>query len=200
MRPAPPREFAGYDSLISYVDRLRVARFAGDLIEIGAFMGVGTAKLAAYANRYGKCVLAVDSFQPEADTTIDSDGYRMSDIYVALLAGRSQREVYDEATRGCPNVVTHAVDSMQLELPPEQTFCFGFVDGNHDPAYVRHDFELIWPRLVAGGVLAFDDYGGTLPCVRSTIDALIEEHRSEIADAEIIEGSWIIALSKVDGP
>jgi SAM-dependent methyltransferase len=192
-------EFAGYDALIAYADRAGVGRIEGDFIEIGAFMGGGTAKLAAYAARFGKRVLAVDIFDPTSDCTADSDGYRMADIYVALLNGRSQREVYDETIRGWPNVETYEVDSMTLVLPPERIFSLGFIDGNHDPAYVRHDFELVWERLVPGGVIAFDDYGGTLPGVRAVVDRLIVEHAQELERADLLEGTRIIALRKAPG-
>jgi predicted O-methyltransferase YrrM len=190
------RDFAGYDTLIAWIDEAGAGRLPGDFIEIGAFMGVGTAKLAAYAGRFGKRVIAVDSFEPESDSTCDSEGYRMGDIYVALLAGRSQRAVYEEATRGHENIETRAVDSMRLELSREQSFSFGFIDGNHDPAYVRHDFETVWGRLVEGGILALDDYGGTLTQARETIDELIAERRSEIERAETIPGTWIVAVQK----
>lgn len=190
------RDFAGYDALIAHAESRGVGALAGNFIEIGAFMGVGTAKLAAFAARYGKRVVVVDAFDPALDTTADSDGHRMGDIYVALLGGRSQREIYDEATRPWQNIETLAVDSMRLELQASQTFCLGFIDGNHDPAYVRHDFELVWPRLVPGGLIAFDDYGGTLPQVRQAIDAVLEEYIGRIEDVQLVADTWIIAFRK----
>ena len=133
---------------------------------------------------------------PTTDFTQDSGGYRMADIYLALLDGRTQREVYEESVQGRENVVTLAVDSMGLRLPRGQQFCFGFIDGNHDPRYVRHDFGVVWRRLVPGGALALDDYEGTLPEVRRTIDGLVDRWRRQIASVSPLPGTRIIALRR----
>ena len=59
----------------------------GDLVEIGAYMGGGTAKLAKYARKHGKRVYAIDIFEPGKDTTETDDGVKMCDIYEAFLEG-----------------------------------------------------------------------------------------------------------------
>lgn len=190
----PTSDFVGYEVLVDFMNKRALYRLEGDIVEIGAFMGGGTVKLANFARKYGKRVFVVDNFDPSSDKTEDVSGTRMCDIYQALLGGRSQWEVYQEATRGVKNLTIIKGDSKEVRFPEEQRFVFGFIDGNHQPDYVRNDFSAVWPHLVSGGALGFHDYGGELPGVTKTIDWLIEEHRREIAEVHHIEARQIILL------
>ena len=55
-------DFVGYEVLVDFMEERVLHELEGDIIEIGAFIGGGTAKLAKYAQRYGKDVYAVDVF------------------------------------------------------------------------------------------------------------------------------------------
>jgi hypothetical protein len=158
-----------------------VADVPGDVVEVGVLLGGGTYKLCRYFERRAptKRVYAIDVFDPTFDVAVSAGGPVMADLYLEVLAGREQREVFDEVTRDCWNLVVVAEDSAQAHLPAER-FAFGFVDGNHTASYVRNDFELVWPRLSPGGILAFHDYGVDHPAVTHTVHALIGEHADDV--------------------
>lgn len=189
-------DFTGYEVLIDFMRERALHELAGDICEIGAFMGGGTVKLAHYAQKHGKNVYAIDIFNPGCDETEDVSGARMCDIYQAFLAGRSQLEVYNEAIQGFDNIITIDMDSKEVEFSTEQSFIFGFIDGNHQPEYVRNDFHLIWRNLVPGGCVGFHDYNFDLPEVTEAIDRLIEEHTKEISEVHEIKENHIVLLSK----
>jgi SAM-dependent methyltransferase len=189
-------DFVGYELLVDFMRGRALHRLQGDIVEIGAFMGGGTAKLARFARDHGKRVYAVDVFDPQRDKTQDTGGTRMCDIYEAFLQGRSQLEVYRQVTRDFDNIVTINKDSKEVEFPREQSFIFGFIDGNHQPDYVRSDFYLVWRNLVPGGVLGFHDYDFDLPAVTEAIDRLLDEHKDEISEVHRIEERHIILLTK----
>ena len=168
----------------------------GDIVEIGAFMGGGTVKLARFAQNYGKKVYAIDIFDPERDKTPDKNGVRMCDIYQAFLQGRSQLEAYQETTRSFKNIVTINKDSKKVKFPRRQRFIFGFIDGNHQSGYVRSDFNLIWHHLDFGGSVGFHDYNFDLPEVTRTINSIIDKHKDEISEVHKIEQSHIVILTK----
>ena len=189
-------DFVGYEDIVNFMEEHGLYRLKGDIVEIGAFMGGGTVKLAEYARKYGKKVYAVDIFDPACDRSRDTTGARMCDIYEAFLQGRSQREVYSETTHGLDNIVTIDKDSREVEFPEEQDFVFGFIDGNHDPEYVKNDFYLVWRNLVPGGSVGFHDYDFDLPDVTGAIDVLIHEHREEISEVNRIREKCIILLTK----
>lgn len=191
-----PTDFVGYEVLVDFMRDRALQELEGDLVEIGAFMGGGTAKLAEFAREHGKKVYAVDIFDPRRDSTPDTSGARMCDIYEAFLQGRSQLEVYREATHGLDNITTIDKDSRDVRFPEGQKFVFGFIDGNHHPEYVRNDFHLVWGNLVPGGALGFHDYNFDLPEVTRTIDELVDEHREEIGDVIEIRERHVILLTK----
>jgi hypothetical protein len=181
---APPPDWSdisGYEVLLDTLASERTLCLEGDLLEIGAFLGGGTFKLCRFVGKHApaKRVYAVDVFEADFDSTVSTEGVCMATLYGRVLRGRDQYEVYSEVTSGCENLTTLKADSMHLALPCEK-ICFAYVDGNHDPAYVRNDFELAWRKLVAGGIIAFDDYGFDLPGVTAAVDACIERTRDEI--------------------
>jgi len=189
-------DFVGYEVLLDFIEAHSLHRLEGDLIEIGSFMGGGTAKLARFAREHGKRVFAIDIFDPATDKTATPDGTRMCDIYLAFLEGRTQLEVYEETIRGWDNIITIRQDSKTVSFPTEQKFIFGFIDGNHQPDYVRNDFGIIWPNLVPGGALGFHDYNTELPDVTRCIDTIIAEHTAEINETQEIKPRHIILLVK----
>jgi len=190
----PPDDFVGYENLIAFMRERALPRLEGDIIEIGAFMGGGTVKLAKFAKKCGKKVYVIDIFEPSLDQTVSPSGVTACDVYQAYLEGRSMLEVYQEATRGFDNVITIKEDSMKVKFPKEQKFFFGFVDGCHQRAYVENDFHIIWPNLVSGGVLGCHDYKyDDWPEVTQAVEGLMEEHRSEIGEVHEIAGSYGIS-------
>ena len=189
-------DFVGYEVLIDFMKERALHELEGDIVEIGAFLGGGTVKLARFAQKYGKRVFAIDIFDPRCDRTRDLSGTRMCDIYQAFLQGRSQLEVYRETTRGLDNIVTLDKDSKEVEFPQEQRFIFGFIDGNHQPDYVRNDFYLVWRNLVPGGSVGFHDYDFDLPEVTEAVDGLIGEHKDEISEVHEIKEKHIVLLTK----
>jgi len=168
-------------------------KLEGDIIEIGAFMGGGTIKLAKFARKYGKKVYAIDTFEPGLDKTISKSGPTACDVYEAFLQGRSMLEVYQETTRGFDNIITIKEDSRKVKFNKEQKFIFGFVDGCHQQDYVNNDFYIIWPNLVSGGILGLHDYKyDDWPEVTQAIDNLMDKHKNEISEVHEIEGKYSI--------
>jgi hypothetical protein len=192
-------DFVGYEVLIDFIKKRKLQKLDGDIIEIGAFLGGGTVKLARFGRKYGKKVYAIDIFDPESDKTPDKNGVKMCDIYQAFLQGRSQLEVYQQATNAFDNIVTINMDSKRVNFPKNQKFIFGFIDGNHQPDYVRNDFNLIWRNLVLGGSVGFHDYNFDLPEVTRAIDDLIYKHKDEISEIHEIKKSHIVVMTRKKG-
>jgi len=193
--PPPGTDLVGYESLLDWIMQNRIYTLDGDVVEIGAFMGGGTVKLARFFGRYGKKVYAVDIFDPSFDHTNNLNGSNMSSIYLEVLKGRNQEDVFRELTRRYSNIEVIKEDSKKVVLPCKE-ICFSFIDGCHDPDYVRNDFHLVWDKTVSGGVVGLHDYHGDLPQTTRTIDDLVEANRDSIERISIIKEKWMILLKK----
>jgi hypothetical protein len=180
--PPPWSDWVGYEVLLQVAERNGIERVDGDVLEIGALLGGGTAKLCRWfaAHAPAKRVIAVDVFDPSFDPTATLDGWPMRDLYVGALGDRDQRAVFDDVTNGCGNLEVVVGDSTEVEIPTDR-LAFAFVDGSHAADDVRADFETVWGRLSPGGVVAFHDYGGDIPGVTHTVHKCIGEHAEEIA-------------------
>jgi predicted O-methyltransferase YrrM len=188
-----PDDFVGYEVLIEFMRERALCKLEGDIVEIGAYMGRGTAKLAKFARRYGKKMYAIDVFDPGLDKTLSRSGVKATDVYNAFLGGRSMLEAYQESTRGLHNIVTIREDSQKVSFPEEQRFVFGFIDGCHQQEYVENDFYVIWPHLVSGGALGLHDYRfDDWPEVSKAADKLIRVHKRDISEAYEVEGKYNI--------
>jgi SAM-dependent methyltransferase len=188
-----PDDFVGYEMLTDFMEQRALYDLEGDIIEIGAYMGRGTAKLAEFARRYGKKVYAIDVFDPGQDKTLSRSGIKAGDVYQAFLKGRSMFEVYQESTQGFDNIVTMKEDSSKVVFLEEQRFIFAFIDGCHQQVHVENDFNLIWSHLVSGGALGLHDYGfDDWPEVTKAADKLMHEYKREIGEAYEIEGKYNI--------
>ncbi len=186
-RPPPEgTDLAGYEKLIRVFEERRLGSVEGDVVEVGAFLGGGTYKLATYLarKRSRKIVYAVDVFDATVDKSTCIHGQVMADMYAKAISsvgmGLSQWEVFSRVTSTCRNVRVIKGDTKHIELPMDR-ISLAFIDGNHQPSYVRNDFYLVWPKLAVGGVIAFDDYGHDLPQVTSTINELIGRHSRDMA-------------------
>ena len=154
-------------------------------------------KLAKLARACGKRVWVIDIFDPGFDLTENSAGTPMASVYHAYLGRGSQERVFRLVTK--PVAETLRVlkqDSRTVILPPEVRFAFGFIDGNHDPEYVKSDFQLVWDRLAPGGLLGLHDYGGDLPEVTRAVDQLIDRFGSQIESTSLAPRQWLIFLRK----
>ena len=188
-----PDDFVGYEFLIDFMKQRALYELEGDIIEIGAYMGRGTAKLAKFAQRYGKRVYAIDVFDPSLDKTMSKSGIKAGYVYEAFLQGRSMLEAYQESIRGFDNVLTIREDSRKISFPKEQRFIFGFIDGCHQQVYVENDFHVIWSHLVSGGALGFHDYKfDDWPEITKAVNKLLHAHQREISEVYEIEGKYNI--------
>jgi hypothetical protein len=180
--PPPWSDSLGYEALLEEIEDQKLDRVDGDVLEIGALLGGGTAKLCGWFARHsaGKQVIALDVFEPDFDPTTTVEGWTMGELYAHLIGDRNQRELFDEVTHGYPNLTVIAGDSTSIDIPTDR-LAFAFVDGSHVPADVVSDFERVWARLVPGGVAAFHDYGGDLPGVTQTLHTCIGRHAEQIA-------------------
>jgi SAM-dependent methyltransferase len=194
-------DLVGYEALVNLIRREGLDRMQGDFLEIGCFLGGGTAKLAQLAQGTGKRVWVIDVFDPNFDHTENTNGDQMADLYHGFLQNSSQEEIFRAVTKpwaDCIRVIKE--DSRKARLPEGTCLAFAFGDGNHDPIWVKNDFHLIWSHLLPGGWAGFHDYGGDLPEVTAALDSMMRESAAEIERVETIKERWVLLIKKRGGP
>lgn len=190
-------DLTGYEILVDLIRRERLDQMPGDFLEIGCFLGGGTAKLAKVASAAEKQVWVIDLFDPDFDLTRNLAGDRMADLYRDYLRGRTQEEIFRQVTAPwAGSIQVLKQDSMKARLPDGLRFSFAFVDGNHDPRWVKSDFQLVWKRLLPGAWAGFHDYGGDLPEVTALLDSMLVQYGGEIGRIEKIKDRWILLVQK----
>src|SRR5277367_6599550 len=111
-------DLVGYDAIIDILCRERIDKIEGDLLEIGCFLGGGTAKLAQLADVTGNHVWVVDVFDPDFDHTKNLGGIPMAEYYQGHLQGAGQEEIFRFVTRHWANRLrVIKEDSMKVRLP-----------------------------------------------------------------------------------
>lgn len=189
-------DFVGYETLIEHIEKNKLYELEGDFLEIGAFMGGGSAKLAKYASKHNKKLIVIDLFDPDFDPTQNDRGEAMNWIYRKILGPKNLRQVFDDNTKSQENITVFSGDSKQILLPEDTRLCFTFIDGNHDPEYAKSDFHKAWKKTVSGGTVAFHDYGGDLPQVTQAIKEVISQNKENIKATELIPEKCIMFISK----
>lgn len=189
-------DFVGYETLIDYINKTGAYKLDGDMLEIGAFMGGGSRKLANYCGNHGKNLLVIDVFDPNFDKTMNNRGQAMNWIYHKILGSKNLEYLFDKNTKDEKNIIVYKKDSKEVKLPSNTKLCFSFIDGNHDPEYVENDFKLAWERTVPKGIISLHDYGRDLPQVTEAIQKTINKNLEDIARTEVILKKCIILVHK----
>ncbi|MEO5913298.1 MAG: class I SAM-dependent methyltransferase [Luteolibacter sp.] len=195
-------DLVGYETLIDEIIlRENLLAVPGDFVEIGALAGGGTVKLASFLQQSGsaKSLWVVEAFKVDADSTVNTWGEAMTDIYRHFVAPSDWKESFMRTISPFGNIMLFDVNSLEVQLP-DKPVAFAFIDGNHQREYVESDFENCWKRLSPGGVLAMHDFGGNVPGTTETIKACIDRHREEIQWIRRIRDKTLISIKRKSRP
>lgn len=166
-----------YSSLLTF---MRTRCEAGDIVEIGAFVGKGTRQLCeAFPN---KRVYAVDVFNIDFDPTVNMSGIPMSKFYTGELQGHDQLEVFLENTRGLENLILFQGESAKFKYVTPVWLTI--LDGGHSPEIVKKDYR---KAVKKSKYIAFHDYKHDIPSLTLTIDELTDGlERYEIGNTFLV--------------
>lgn len=135
------------------------------IVEIGSYHGRSTALIASVVHALvpGIRIVAIDPHEGRISESGRPDAQR-EPTWDSFRHNLRQLCVFDavDARRA------RAVDVLWNE-----PIGFLFVDGLHDTASVRGDFDQFAPWVVAGGIVAFHDYSPNFPGVIEVVDDVL---------------------------
>lgn len=126
----------------------------GDVVEVGSASGGTTIVLVKAAGQVGKKVYSIDTY-PEDLTGIATH-------YVEGFNEQAKKEFRENLLTGEYNVeqfnvdVQHCLDRLPINLSVV------FIDGLHELSFAIAEFNLLFPRVVAGGRIYIHDTNWTI--------------------------------------
>lgn len=168
----------------------RVRDVPGAIVECGVFKGASFARFAMFrelfGNPYAKKLIGFDTFGEFPETDFDPDKeYREEFIEAAgeeSISAEQLREVLER--KGIEKYVELVEGDITTTVPeyvdenPELKISLLNLDTDiYEPATTI--LEHLYPRVVSGGVIIFDDYG-TFPGETKAIDEYFEDDEIEI--------------------
>jgi len=122
----------------------------GDVIEVGSATGGTTIVLIKAAELAGKHVYSVDPYPPGMEGA--------AALYEPGMMNRYREGFAKNILNGKYHNITQYNEDLVwcIDRIPERLSVV-FIDGCHEFSFVQAEYEMLWPRLVEGGVLYVHD-------------------------------------------
>lgn len=124
----------------------------GEAAEVGTHRGDFGCRL--WEQWQGKMLHCVDPWQNNLP------GYQLQQA--TLWGGAKTREedykVARKVLKNYPCTFHQMLSVKAAEAIPDNSLCFIYVDGNHEPPHPSNDLHLWWPKLIPGGIMAGHDF------------------------------------------
>lgn len=154
----------------------------GDLLEIGAHVGLTTTQLCKIAKKYGREVVVIDPW----------DGRQQG--------GGPEYTAFQAHTAEFDNLTVHKFGSENPIVPKAladcgRKFAFILIDGEHDYNAVTNDVSRYRDFVVPGGIISVDDWRGpytfSANIQRAAYEQLCDGYQELVTPDSFIESYFI---------
>jgi hypothetical protein len=180
----------GVDDLLAELGS--VTPLEGDVIECGSSRCGGTVIMARFLEREGarKRILACDSFEgfDRGELAREREEGLTEASEEAFTSTSFEYVRRKLAVLGVDDVVTPVKGYFEDTLPTiDGRFSFAFVDCDLQES-LSYCAETLWPRLVGGGKMLFDDYASPeFRGARAGVDDFVARRGDEIAEHRMLQ-------------
>jgi hypothetical protein len=138
-------------------------------VEIGAFLGTSSVRFLDTC----KYMYFIDPFGPYPGYHGPINDFIPVDAFLKTLKpyNKKQYTLFQELS--------------SVAAPKIPLVNFVYIDGNHEPDYVRMDLALYWPKVLNGGFLSGHDYGWAGHVVREFFGPM--NHK-----IEVFQDCWVV--------
>ncbi len=179
-------ELADFDQLVQFPSMTSLAErhalfylsltasLAGNIIEIGSWLGGTTSYLAKGCQLAGNGkVIAIDHFagNPGKEALYQAGVAPGKTIFATFQSNIARAGVSEYIEP----LEMDSVSAREIVTAPARMV---FIDGNHDYEHVREDIGLWEPLLMPGGVLAFHDFNSAEGVTRGVTEFVAPERYS----------------------
>ena len=157
------------------------------ILEIGCFEGLSSVFFAdTLLNAPNSTLVCVDPFM-----TLENNDHKQ---YLA----NNEEANFDYNLTVCKNadkITVKKITSDAFFESNDHTFTFIYIDGCHEPDFIRRDMENSFKVLETGGLMWMDDYlGGDGMQIKNTMDEFLVRHKNEY---EIVHSGYQLAIRKI---
>lgn len=177
----------------------QVAALEGHIIECGSSRCGTSILIARYLATLGlrKNVYALDSYEGFEPEELERErNLGLANVSPDAFTSTSYQYVVQKIRKlGYGNVVVPIKGFFEDTLPDlaaSTAFCFAFVDCDLRDS-MAYCAQTLWPNLVAGGMVAFDDYPAVdFKGARLAVDEFVSEKASEITEHRLLRRLYYV--------
>lgn len=156
------------------------------ILEIGSFEGLSTVFFADnFLNNFNSTLTCVDPF-----LTIDKNDH-------SQFLQNNEEMNFDFNISNCKNsnkIIIHKITSDIFFQNNNKTYNFIYIDGCHEPDFIKRDMENSFNILEKNGIMWMDDYnGGDGIQIKNTMDKFLEKYNAQY---ELIHSGYQLAIKK----
>ncbi len=157
------------------------------MLEIGCFEGLSSVFFAdEFLNNPNSSLVCVDPF-----LTISNNDH-------SNLLQNNEEMNFDHNISICKNsdkITKHKITSDVFFENNKQTYNFIYIDGCHEPEFIKRDMENSFAFLEKNGIMWMDDYGGGDGIqIKNVMNAFLEKYKGQY---DIINQGYQLAIKKL---
>ena len=169
-------------NLIKFLDKSK----QNNILEIGCFEGLSSVFFADnFLDNPKSSLKCIDPF-----LTINNNDHSQ------FLANNEEKN-FDFNISNCKNfhkITIHKITSDIFFEDNNQTYNFIYIDGCHEPDFIKRDMENSFNVLEKNGIMWMDDYGGGDGVqIKNTMDTFLEKYNGQF---ELIHKGYQLAIKK----
>ena len=168
-----------------YLDKFLDKSKENKILEIGCFEGLSSVFFADnFIDNAKSCLTCVDPF-----LTVNNDHRK--------YLQNNEEMNFDFNISNCKNldkITVHKITSDLFFVKNTQTYDFIYIDGCHQPDFIKRDMENSFNILEKNGIMWMDDYGGGDGIqIKNTMNAFLEKYTGKY---ELIHKGYQLAIKK----
>ena len=168
--------------LVKFLDKTS----QNNILEIGCFEGLSSVFFADnFLDNPKSNLMCIDPF-----LTINNNDHHQ-------FLQNNEEINFDFNISNCKNVdkiTIHKITSDNFFENNNQTYNFIYIDGCHEPIFIKRDMENSFNILEKNGIMWMDDYGGGDGIqIRNTMDTFLEKYNEQY---ELIHKGYQLAIRK----
>jgi predicted O-methyltransferase YrrM len=170
------------NSLVQFLDKSKKNK----ILEIGCFEGLSSVFFADnFLDNPNSCLTCVDPF-----LTINNNDHKQ-------FLQNNEEINFDFNISICKNsdrITIHKITSDTFFENNNQTYNFIYIDGCHEPDFIKRDMKNSFNSLEKNGIMWMDDYGGGDGIqIKNAMDGFLEKY---IGQYELIHRGYQLAIKK----